>query len=331
MLAWSSAAPSILASFLASLVEFVEALTIVLAVGVVRGWRSALLGAGAGVVALLVLLLAAGSAIARVPLGELQWIIGLLLLLFGLRWLRKAILRAAGVLALHDEAQAFASEVAAQRGRDSAVHGRLDPIAALTTFKAVVLEGVEVIFIVIALGAGGTLLVPAAAGAALALLCVLALGVWLHRPLARVPENTLKFAVGVMLTAFGTFWVGEGMGLHWPAGDLAILLLIALYLVLAACMVALCRRLRASAAPRPPHAKGTAAGSGSAWRAVLDEGIGLFIDDVPLALGSVAWVLLTGALVARTRLAPLPLALVLVAGIAALLGLSAWRRARGRA
>jgi uncharacterized membrane protein len=232
---WVHAAGPMTAAFLASLVEFVEALTIVLAVGTVAGWRPALSGAAAGVVLLAVLVAALGPALASVPLGVLQLALGMLLLLFGLRWLRKAVLRGAGRLPLHDEAAAFESEAAALR---RAV-GRA--VAWTTAFKAVVIEGLEVIFIVIAVGAAGQTLVPAAAGAALAFLVVLALGTALHKPLARVPENALKFIVGTMVSGFGLFWIGEGLGFPWPGDDLAIPVLIAAWAALALLLV---RRLR---------------------------------------------------------------------------------------
>ena len=222
MLVLTHAGPSILAAFLASLVEFVEALTIVLAVGTVRGWRPALIGAGAGAAALIVLVLLFGPLLGAIPLNLLQLGVGMLLLLFGMRWLRKAILRAAGVIPLHDEDAAFATETSAMHAAPKVTANAYDPIAVVTTFKAVLLEGLEVVFIVIAVGATGNLLLPASIGAALAGIIVIGLGLALHRPLARIPENTLKFAVGVLISAFGIFWVGEGFGLHWPGQDLAI-------------------------------------------------------------------------------------------------------------
>lgn len=240
VLDWTHAGPSLVASFLASLVEFVEALTVVLAVGVVRGWRPALLGTGLGLAVLFLLVIVLGPALARIPLDIVQLAVGTLLLLFGLRWLRKAILRAAGVIPLHDEAQAFAAETALlQRGATVGV--AWDWVAISTAFKIVMLEGIEVVFIVIAIGAAGGLLLPASVGAVAALLVVVLLGIVLHRPLASIPENALKFAVGVLLSAFGTFWVGEGIGAAWPAADWSILALIAGFLLLALMMVPLCR------------------------------------------------------------------------------------------
>ena len=241
MIDWAHAGTPVLAAFLASLVEFVEALTVVLAVGATRGWRSALTGAGAGLLTLSVLVIALGPALARIPLASVQLLVGTLLLLFGLRWLRKAILRAAGIIPLHDETAAYAAETdLLTRGPRRFLAG-LDTIAVTASFKIVMLEGIEVVFIVIAIGAVSGLLIPAGLGAAAALLLVVALGVALHRPLARIPENTLKFLVGVLLSAFGTFWVGEGAGLTWPGADWSILGLIAAFLVLALAMVPLCR------------------------------------------------------------------------------------------
>lgn len=246
--AWPHAGPSILAAFLAALVEFVEALTVVLAVGTVRGWRPALAGTGLGL-GLLLGLVALGPALTRIPLGIVQLAIGVLLLLFGLRWLRKAILRAAGAIPLHDEAAAFVHQLALLRSPSPRLAG-WDLVGIGTAFKIVLLEGLEVVFIVIAVGAAGGLLIPASLGAAVALLVVGALGAALHRPLAQIPENALKFAVGVLLAAFGTFWTGEGLGLAWPGDDLAVLGLIAGFALAAAGAVAACRHQDAHA-PQP--------------------------------------------------------------------------------
>jgi len=241
--------PAMAAAFLASLVEAVEALTIVLAVATVRGWRPAGLGAFAGLVALAVIVVALGPVLDLVPLHLLQLVIGILLLLFGMRWLRKAILRAAGVIPLHDEATAFATETAELRDQARRHEARLDWLAALASFKAVLLEGLEVVFIVIALSAGRGMLVPASAGALAACLLVACIGFIVHRPLARVPENTLKFAVGVMLSAFGVFWTGEGLGVGWPGADLAIVVFAGLFLAVSGAAVVMLRRPRAEALP----------------------------------------------------------------------------------
>lgn len=228
------------AAFLASMVEFVEALTIVLAVGTVRGWRPALIGAGAGAVLLVVLVAIFGPLLSAVPITWLQMVVGILLLLFGMRWLRKAILRAAGVIALHDEDLIYAKETAALT-IDGPARGTWDAVALITSFKAVVLEGLEVIFIVIAVGSAGDTLIPAAIGAGVALALVVLVGLLVHKPLANVPENTLKFTVGVLLSGFGVFWIGEGAGLMWPGEDLAIIGLIAGFLVAALIAVRLAR------------------------------------------------------------------------------------------
>jgi uncharacterized membrane protein len=238
---WTRLGTTVVAAFLASLVECVEALTVVLAVGSVRGWRSALAGAGVALATLAAIVAALGPALTRIPLHLIQLAVGAMILLFGLRWLRKAILRSAGLIPLHDEEAAFAKNTAAMRAGGAGVRG-WDKVAFAASFHITMLEGTEVVFIVIALGAGGTgLLLPAGVGAAAALLVIAALGFALHRPLARVPENTLKFVVGVLLSAFGTFWVGEGAGFVWPGSDLAIPVLMAAYLVLALALVPLSR------------------------------------------------------------------------------------------
>jgi uncharacterized membrane protein len=229
MMSFSSAAPAISAAFLASMVEVVEAFTIVLAVGTIRGWRPAALGTAAGLGVLGGVVLGLGPLLNRVPIGLLQLVIGILLLLFGMTWLRKASLRAAGIIPLHDENVIFASEMAQLGAAFRRSQARLDWLAGATAFKAVLLEGLEVVFIVIAVGAGQGLLVPASLGALAACALVLLIGAIVHRPLARVPENTLKFAVGVMLSAFGVFWTGEGLGIDWPGHDLALLLFVAVF------------------------------------------------------------------------------------------------------
>ena len=239
-LSWTHLGTSMMASFFASLVEGVEALTVILAVGSVRGWRSALVGAASGVAVLLGLVLLLGRALTHLPLGIVQLVVGVLLVLFGLRWLRKAILRAAGLIALHDEEAAFRKNASAMR--TVGLSAGWDKVAFGTAFNITMLEGTEVVFIVIAIGAGGTgMLLPAGLGAAAALLLVAALGFVLHRPLTRVPENTLKFAVGTLLSGFGTFWVGEGLGFLWPGADWSIVGLVLAFWALAALLVRLCR------------------------------------------------------------------------------------------
>lgn len=230
MLMWSTAAPAIGAAFLASLVEVVEAFTIVLAVATLRGWRPAALGTGAGLGLLTAAILLLGPLLAVIPMHALQLGIGVLLLLFGMSWLRKASLRSAGIIALHDEQAIFAAETAQLGAETVGNSARLDWVALLTSMKAVLLEGLEVVFIVIAVGAGGGLLLPASLGALAACALVLLVGALVRRPLSRVPENTLKFGVGVMLSAFGLFWTGEGLGIDWPGQDLALLFFAAVFL-----------------------------------------------------------------------------------------------------
>jgi uncharacterized membrane protein len=247
MLTWSTAAPAISAAFLASLVEVVEAFTIVLAVTTLRGWRPAALGTAGALAVLGAVVLTLGPLLDRVPLHLLQLIVGILLLLFGIGWLRKAALRAAGVIPLHDEDAIFAAESAhlgeeARRRKSS-----LDWIAGITAFKAVLLEGLEVVFIVIAVGAGRGLLGPASLGALAACALVLLVGALVHRPLSRVPENTLKFGVGVMLSAFGVLWTGEGLGIEWPGHDLALFVFAILFLGTGLLAAALARRPLAEA------------------------------------------------------------------------------------
>ncbi len=246
---WTTAAPAVTTAFLSSLVEAVEALTILLAVASVRGWRPAAIGGLTGLALLAIIVLALGPLLRRFPLHAPQLVIGVLLLLFGMRWLRKAILRAAGVIPLHDEAIAFATETEELRDQARQQEARLDWLAGVASFKAVVLEGLEVVFIVIAIGAGRGLLGAASLGAFAACLVVVAVGFVIHRPLERVPENALKFAVGVMLSAFGVFWTGEGLRVPWPGEDFAILVFAALFLIVALGAVALTRRPRVEASP----------------------------------------------------------------------------------
>ena len=211
--------------FLACAVEAVEALTIVLAVGVTRSWRSALIGVGAATVTLAVIVAALGPALSTLPINALRVVVGGLLLVFGLQWLRKAVLRAAGLKALHDENKAFASETDAARAAARPDSG-FDGYSFTIAFKGVLLEGLEVAFIVITFGASQHNVGLAAAAAVVAIVVVVLAGVLVRAPLARVPENTLKFCVGVMLTSFGIFWGGEGAGAKWPGGDAALLVII---------------------------------------------------------------------------------------------------------
>jgi uncharacterized membrane protein len=216
----------VLGAAAASAVETVEAVTIVLALGATRGWRSALLGAAAALVVLAVLVVAAGPALQAIPLEALRLVVGSLLLVFGLQWLRKAILRASGFKAAHDEDAIYANEVTHALEAGAPERG-LDGYAFTVSFKSVLLEGLEIAFIVLTLGAshGSTLL--AAAGATSAVIAVVVVAAAVRRPLSRVPENQLAFAVGVMLTAFGIFWASEGAGVEWPGGDAALAGLVA--------------------------------------------------------------------------------------------------------
>ncbi len=244
MVSLAAAAPIALAAFMASAVEIVEAFTIVLAVSVVRGPRPALIGTAAALALLTLAVLLFGPLLAQVPLHGLQIVVGALLLVFGLGWLRKAVLRAGGALALHDEAKAFADETAELRAEAAT-----DAVAALAAFKAVLLEGTEVVFIVLAVGARPGLLLPAAIGAAAACVVVLGLGAALRAPLARVPENTLKFCVGSLLCGFGSFWTAEGLKAPFPGGDAAILALVAVFGAVGMALAALVRaRIRSLAA-----------------------------------------------------------------------------------
>ncbi|HEY0436781.1 MAG TPA: hypothetical protein VGC92_09085, partial [Phenylobacterium sp.] len=214
-------------------VEVVEAFTIILAVGTVQGWRPAVAGSLAGLLVLALIVAAFGPMLQFIPMQVLQFTVGVLLLLFGMRWLRKAILRSAGIIPLRDELAAFGGKAASLILEASKKNPRLDWLAGVATFKAVVLEGLEVVFIVIAVGAARGLLWPAGLGALAAFVLILAIGLILQRPLARVPENTLKFGVGVMLSAFGVFWTGEGLGVAWPGEDLALVVFAALFLLVA--------------------------------------------------------------------------------------------------
>jgi len=230
------------AAFLASAVEFVEAFTIVLVVGVTINWRSALIGAVAAVVALAVIVAIFGTAIVYyVPIDLLRLVVGVILVLFGLKWLKKAILRYSGLKALHDEEAIFEETMAEMRARGEATT-QIQPTAVALSFKSVLLEGLEVAFIVITFGSNATAqactnacgiggIGSAAVGAAIAGLLVILLGALVRAPLTQVPENTLKFVVGIMLTSFGTFWTVEGLHVSWPLADAFIPIIAIIYLV----------------------------------------------------------------------------------------------------
>jgi uncharacterized membrane protein len=238
-----------LPSFLASAVEFVEALTIVLAIGVTRGWKSAILGAIGAAALLLAITAAFGVTLVQlVPISVLRIVVGTLILLFGIKWLRKAILRFTGLKASHDETQIFREEAELARAHARVAAGQMDWFGFIASFKAVALEGLEVAFIVIALGATYRAhdvgaLGSAAAGAALAGLIVISAGLAIAKPLARVPENQLKFVVGLMLTSFGTFWTAEGLGASWWKSDLSILWILGGYFLISMLLIATLRRL----------------------------------------------------------------------------------------
>ena len=239
-----SAAFLVLSSFLASAVEMVEALTIVLAAGVARGWRSSLTGVGAATIVLAAIVAALGPALTVIPLNGLRLVVGGLLLVFGLQWLRKAILRASGYKALHDEDAIFAKELADAETAEHVEKAGLDWYGFTLAFKGVLLEGLEVAFIVLTFGSTQGSIPLAVAGAAGALVLVAGVGIAVRAPLARVPENTMKFAVGVMLTTFGTFWSAEGAGVRWPGSDAALLGILGFVIVLSFAFVALLRRQR---------------------------------------------------------------------------------------
>lgn len=230
-----------LSVFLACAVEAIEALTIVLAVGLTRSWRSALTGVGAAVVALAIIIAALGPALTALPLTVLRLIVGGLLLTFGLQWLRKAVLRASGLKALHDEAAAFAAETQAARAAGGA-RADWDGYSFAIAFKGVLLEGLEVVFIALTFGANQHDVGLAAAAAGVAVVTVTVIGIAVRSPLARVPENAMKFTVGVMLTSFGMFWGSEGAGASWPGGDAALLVIVPAVALLALGMVRWLRR-----------------------------------------------------------------------------------------
>ena len=240
-----------LSVFLACAVEAVEALTIVMAVGVTRSWRWTLTGVGAGTIVLAVIVAALGPALTALPIDVLRVVVGGLLLVFGLQWLRKAVLRYAGLKALRDEDKEFASETDAARAAASVGTG-FDPYSFTIAFKGVLLEGLEVVFIVLTFGASQHNIGLAAAAAAVAVALVVLAGILVRAPLARVPENTMKFFVGVMLTSFGIFWGTEGAGASWPGGDAALLVLIPGVALVSLAMVRSLRRAPAQQAVGEP-------------------------------------------------------------------------------
>jgi uncharacterized membrane protein len=245
----------VLAVFLACAVEAVEALTIVLAAGVTRGWRSPMIGVGAALVTLAVVVAALGPAISRIPIGAMQLVIGSLLLVFGLQWLRKAILRASGYKALHDEDKIYQEQVSAAQA--AATEGRAfvtDWYGFTLAYKGVFLEGLEVAFIVVTFGSVQGQIPEASLGAIAAVVLVVVVGLLIKAPLAKVPENTMKFVVGILLTSFGLFWGAEGAGAHWPGADTALLALIPAVLAVSLAYVALLRnQQRRTVQTAQPH------------------------------------------------------------------------------
>ena len=241
----------VIAAFLASAVEMVEALTIVLAVGVTRGWRSALIGVAVAFLALGAIVAALGPALTMIPIDALRMFVGALLLIFGLQWLRKAILRASGYKAQHDEDAIYRAEVEEARVASREERAGVDWYSFTLSFKGVFLEGLEVAFIVLTFGGSQGNIPLAVVGATAALIVVVGAGLIVHRPLSRVPENNMKFAVGIMLTTFGVFWSAEGAGTEWPGGELALLALLAAVVAVSLGMVRLLReRHEQSAAQR---------------------------------------------------------------------------------
>jgi uncharacterized membrane protein len=234
----------VFSAFLASAVEAVEALTVVLAMGITRGWRSPLIGAGAALIVLAAVVAVLGPALSLMPMDTLRMVVGTLLLVFGLQWLRKAILRAGGYKALRDEETLYRAQVENARAAKDQARAGMDWYAFTLAFKGVLLEGLEVAFIVLTFGTAHGSIPLAASGAAVALLLVVAVGALAHRPLARVPENAMKFAVGLMLAAFGIFWSAEGAGIEWPGADLAVLGILGFMVMVSLGSVAVLRRLR---------------------------------------------------------------------------------------
>ena len=247
-----TALPLILTVFIACVVEAVEALTIVLAAGITREWKSTFQGAGVALIALAVITAAVGPAISYLPLTPLRLVVGALLLIFGLQWLRKAVLRATGYKALHDEASAYQREItAAQAAAVEQRRGVSDWYAFTLAFKGVLLEGLEVVFIVITFGENQRNVGAAVIGAAAAVIVVAVVGIAVRAPLTKVPENWMKFAVGIMLTSFGTFWGAEGAGAAWPGNDAALLVIVPVVALTGAACIFWLRSRKVAAAPDP--------------------------------------------------------------------------------
>ncbi len=273
----------LVAAFLASAVEFVEAFTIVLVVGVTVNWRSAFAGTAAAAAALAVIVGIFGVALVHyVPIEALRLVVGVLLVLFGLKWLKKAIMRYAGLKAMHDEEAIFEEELAEMRARGEEPSRRFDPFGIVTSFKSVLLEGLEVAFIVITFGSAissgnggpGVGILYATYGAIAAGILVVVVGALVRAPLQRVPENTLKFVVGIMLTSFGTFWGGEGLGVHWAGEDLFLLALIAFYLVVSGALILWLRQFGSASAGKGARIPASKPGPAAEAAAGLSTGEG---------------------------------------------------------
>jgi len=251
-----TALPLILTVFVACAVEAIEALTIVLAAGLTREWRSTFQGMAVALAVLAAIVAALGPTITLLPLTALRLVVGALLAIFGLQWLRKAILRATGYKSLHDEASAYLREVTAAKAAAPSSRGRVHDWYAFTlSFKGVLLEGLEVVFIVITFGANQRDVGAAVIGAAAAVVVVAVTGVLVRAPLARVPENAMKFAVGIMLTSFGIFWGAEGAGISWPGQDAALLVLVPVVALVALCYTLLLRPRRGRSPAEPATEK----------------------------------------------------------------------------
>jgi uncharacterized membrane protein len=246
--------PLILTVFVACAVEATEALTIVLASGLTREWRSTFQGMAAALVVLAVVVAAVGPALTLVPLAGLRLVVGALLAVFGVQWLRKAILRATGHKSLHDEASAYLREVAAAKAATvTPRRGVHDWYAFTLSFKGVLLEGLEVVFIVITFGDNQRNLGAAVIGAGAAVIVIAVTGIAVRAPLARVPENAMKFAVGIMLTSFGLFWGAEGAGVSWPGHDASLLGLIPVVALVSLGYTLILRQWRTIPAPPVAH------------------------------------------------------------------------------
>lgn len=297
-------------TFLAAGVEWVEALTIVLAVGLFKGWKSAFLGTVLAAVALVGLVLIFGVALAAViPIALARTLVGCFLLLFGLKWLHKAILRSSGLKALHDEAKIFEQEKQYLLEHGGVVKNRVDPVGTATAFNGVFLEGLEVVFIVIALG--GTSLNGAVIGSIVSAVAVIVIGFVFRSPLTRVPENTMKYVVGIMLTAFGTFFAGEGVGVEWWHADLSLLWLVAIYALGSLLLVQILKRPRVST--------GEPGRLSRILRAVAAEAWGLFVGDSALALVVVIALLAIGLFTQTQHRGAIASYLLVVGVIAAVL------------